>query len=105
MAKYRVIATRLTIYELNAATADDAIVDFEDTDEVDQHTTSFEALPLCPTCGAELTDRTTRTVVHDGIEKQEPSYCDTCDREIAADEDLPLEERAGFLHGTGPKEN
>lgn len=81
--KYRVRVTRTTLYELDAANADQAIDTFTDDDEVDGNTEGMEAAPLCPVCDAELSDRTTRTVVIEGREQQEATYCDVCDREVA----------------------
>jgi hypothetical protein len=54
----------------------------------------LEDVPVCPTCGDVLTDRTTR----DG----RPSYCDTCDTEVddPDDDDDDRDELCGSTCGT-----
>lgn len=80
--KYRVIARRTTIYELEAPDREAAETGFTDDHEVDGETHEITGHPLCPTCEEPLTSRTTRGAARHG----EPNYCDTCDREIGEEE-------------------
>jgi uncharacterized protein with PIN domain len=87
--KYRVIATRTTYYEVEASTAreaEDLMIEGK-AEEVHQATERIEAFPLCPDCDEPLTYKTTRQVEDEGGEMDdEPTYCDTCDREVDWDE-------------------
>ncbi len=105
--KYQVVATRTTIYEVEAGSAteaEDLMIDGE-AKEVDGDTSNIEATPLCPDCDDPLSDRTTRTVDDD----EEPTYCDTCDREIDYRDliaaDLKGEEEAARLCSCGHRRN
>lgn len=92
MPKYHVYARRVTLYEVRAETAHDAEdLDDELTTEIGQDTEEITAIPVCPTCNSELTNRTTRTVERTPTPGEscyeEATYCDTCDREVIDDVD------------------
>lgn len=84
MPKYRVIAVRKTHYDIDADDSQHAIDEMIEQAPTPTHeeTETIRAMPLCPACGALLTDRTTRTILTDGPRVTEPTYCDTCDREV-----------------------
>ncbi len=87
--KYRVSVTRTTIYELEAEHGEEAIDAFTDADEVDGNTERMDAVPICPDCRDPLSDTTVRTVTCDGETLEEPTYCETCDREVAVEAPTP----------------
>jgi uncharacterized protein with PIN domain len=93
MPTYQISVTRTTVYEVEAEHSEAAIdAMMEDkAKEVDGTTTEMIAQRLCPDCDEPLTDRTTRTVIDDSTDDdpktwEEPTYCDTCDREVSEDE-------------------
>lgn len=83
--KYRVVATRVTVYEVDADDRQHAIDEMIEGNgtEVDGTTERIDAEPLCPTCKTPLSNRTTREIEVDEFTYEvEPNYCDTCDREV-----------------------
>ena len=64
--KYRVVARRVTIYEVEAANAEEAEQTFTDKDEVDGNTQEIWAVALCPECTEPLTNRTRREYQYRG---------------------------------------
>jgi len=85
--RYQVVARRTTVYEVEAANAQDAIEQMINGEgkEVDGNTEQIDAVVLCPTCNEPATDRTTREVGYATGVAEEAWYCDTCDREIGCE--------------------
>lgn len=82
---YRVIAQRTTVYEVEADNPDQAIDRMIDGRgrEVDGSTQHIDAVLLCPVCRTALNNSTTREREQlGGALVEEPTYCDTCDREV-----------------------
>lgn len=82
--KYIVRADRTTTYQVEADDREHAIDEMIEGSgtELNQETRLLTAVALCPECGDELTDRTTRTVGGEQDAFEEPSYCDRCGREV-----------------------
>lgn len=71
--RYRITAERITTYEVEAATEDEAIDAMlnEQAEEVSGETLRLDAIGLCPECKGDLV-----------MSEDAPPYCETCDREI-----------------------